>query len=123
MVYERTTWETGDIVTAVKLNKIEEALADIGNHFIVEFELTSGSGGTVDKTLAEVKEAFISGSRIILYGAYGAFIIAIPIQSYFFDANSENMVAYSGSAVYFDGDSYIRMIAYVDSTGISIGVG
>lgn len=31
MSYEKTVWQTGDVITAAKLNKIEDALAEMLN--------------------------------------------------------------------------------------------
>lgn len=59
MSYTPTEWQNGDTVTAEKLNKLEQGVADAGG---------GGSGilivhdteGTLDKTYAEIKAAFVA---------------------------------------------------------------
>lgn len=43
MAYTPTTWATGDIVTAEKLNKLERGVADAGGYPVIEFALSYNS--------------------------------------------------------------------------------
>lgn len=47
MNYEKTVWQTGDVITAAKLNKIEDALA----------EMLNGAAENVDDGTAEPDNA------------------------------------------------------------------
>lgn len=56
MAYTPTTWATGDTVTATKLNKIEQGIANAGSAMII-----TDNGTALDKTFAEIYNAIISG--------------------------------------------------------------
>lgn len=66
MSYEKQTWEDGQIITADKLNHMEDGIADSGSaDFIITFSGNSYDGdGAADKTWAEIVEAYTSGERI-----------------------------------------------------------
>ena len=67
MSYTPTTWQSGDIVTAEKLNKLEQGLADIGggDPFVITVTPTAQDlSGTMDKTPAQILEAYESGKEI-----------------------------------------------------------
>lgn len=66
MAYEPTIWETGDIITAFKLNKIEHALSSFSatvDHPIVV--LHADAEGVLDHTAQEIMELIDDGK--ILY--------------------------------------------------------
>lgn len=72
MSYTPTEWKSGDIVTAEKLNKLEGALADTRDVFVVTFsdlqqnpETETSYIVTADKTIPELKEAYENGSFIV----------------------------------------------------------
>ena len=75
MSYTPTEWQTGDIVTAEKLNKIENGIAGVssigGGVFIVGVEKSSppvgntGSIYTLNKTWKEIYDAFEGGQIVI----------------------------------------------------------
>lgn len=56
MAYTPTTWTTGDDVTATKLNKLEQGVANAGSVLIV-----TDTNGTLDKTFAEICDALDNG--------------------------------------------------------------
>lgn len=60
MAYTPTTWNTGDDVTATKLNKIENGIANAGNAVIITE--TNTNNGTLDKTFAEIYDLIHSGT-------------------------------------------------------------
>lgn len=64
MAYTPTTWVNGDTITAVKLNKLEQGVANSGSCLVVE--LTS-STGTADHTFAEIFEALRAGIPVYLH--------------------------------------------------------
>ena len=79
MSYTKTTWETGDVITAEKLNKIEdqvaaneEAISSAGGDdsvFIVNIDAEDNSGtitATADKTRQEMSAAVEAGKPIII---------------------------------------------------------
>lgn len=111
MSYTPTQWETGDIVTAEKLNKLENGVAAAGSGgggaFIVNATM-DGDTMTLDKTWKEIDDAIltspvfvvvdVSGSGVsskasifvaqtsVLNGSY----VVITYNEVQFTANSEN---------------------------------
>ena len=70
MSYIKTTWETGDVITAEKLNNIENELEALDDSvFIVNID-AEGSGGTItataDKTRQEMSAAVEAEKPIII---------------------------------------------------------
>ena len=57
MAYTPTTWVTGDTVTATKMNKIENGIANAGSAAIV-----TETNNTLDKTFAEIYDLVHSGT-------------------------------------------------------------
>lgn len=77
MSYTKTTWKTGDVITAEKLNKVEdqvaaneEAISSAGGSvFIVNIDAEDNSGtitATADKTRQEMSAAADAGKPIII---------------------------------------------------------
>ena len=66
MSYTPTTWQTGDTVTATKLNNMETGIENAANAFIVTLTPTAlDYSGTMDKTVAEISGAFEAGRKIV----------------------------------------------------------
>ena len=67
MAYEKTTWQSGDVVTSEKLNNIENGIASrdalICEAVVDEQAFTV----TLDKTAREVREAYLNGRQVILH--------------------------------------------------------
>ena len=72
MSYIKTTWETGDVITAEKLNKMEDGIESAGGDdsvFIVNIDAEDNSGtitATADKTRQEIVAAADAGKPIII---------------------------------------------------------
>lgn len=73
MSYEPTTWKTGDVITANKLNKIEQGIAAIGDtpvvtdHPIMVVNATmSGTTMTLGNTWQEIHDAFEAGKLVLI---------------------------------------------------------
>ena len=65
MSYTPTNWQTGDTVTAERLNKMEQGIAAAADPFIVTLTPTAQDySGTMDKTPEEIDEAYRTGRRI-----------------------------------------------------------
>ena len=66
MSYTPTNWQTGDTVTAEKLNKMEQGIQTAVDPFIVTFTPTAQDfSGITDKSNTEIYEAFLAGKQII----------------------------------------------------------
>lgn len=71
MAYTTTNWKNGDVITAVKLNKLEQGVADIFHllfpvHVEVNNDLMAAHKYTADMTYAEVRE-LIDAGRVPIY--------------------------------------------------------
>lgn len=63
MAYEKHTWQTGETITAEKLNNLEDGASRKENLF-VNFTKVSGHNYTSDKTFQEISEAYRNGVNI-----------------------------------------------------------
>lgn len=77
MSYTPTEWQTGDTITAEKLNKMENGIQNANNPFIVTLTPTAQDfSGTMDKTVAEINAAYEAGQKIVflIYTSETAYI-------------------------------------------------
>jgi hypothetical protein len=80
MTYTPTEWKNGDVITAEKLNKLEDGVASAGGGvepFVVTFSQPEFGGAvTADKTYTEIHEALQQGKVVsgILNRVNGMFI-------------------------------------------------
>lgn len=71
MSYVKTTWETGDVITAEKLNKIEDQVAaneeaiSASSEGGIEFITIDGRTDTCDKTYDEIVALFQAGKTVM----------------------------------------------------------
>lgn len=65
MSYTPNVWQAGDVVTPVKLNHIEEGIANSGGSFVVHSASTAGVS-TLDKTWQEIYNALAAGMYCVL---------------------------------------------------------
>ncbi len=70
MAYIPTEWETGDIITAEKLNKAEQGIANASDEVFVIKATYSFDGGvpsaTLDRTLSEILSAVDAGKPLVM---------------------------------------------------------
>lgn len=78
MSYTPTQWQTGDTITAEKLNNMESGIENANEPFIVTLTPTAADmSGTMDKTVGEIYEAWMAGKRIVFkVGTGGGYIYA-----------------------------------------------
>lgn len=69
MAYVPTEWETGDVITAALLNKMENGIA-ANSKYIVETTLEESSL-ICNKTWAEISEAFEAGMYVVIIDGSG----------------------------------------------------
>lgn len=65
MSYEPTNWKNGDIITAEKMNKLENAVAQGVSPLIVQ-QVFEQNQVRLDKTFGEIRSAFLEGRPVIL---------------------------------------------------------
>lgn len=66
MSYEKQTWVTGDIITADKMNHMEDGISDAGKVMVLgsTYELSTETT-TLDKTWKEIVDSMLAGYFII----------------------------------------------------------
>ena len=73
MSYTPTTWQTGDTVTATKLNNMETGIGNAANPFIVTLTPTAlDYSGTMDCTVADIYAAYQAEKKIVFRVFTGA---------------------------------------------------
>ncbi len=86
MAYTPTTWVTGDTITAVKLNNMEQGIADAGI-FLVETEWDDAKGGIEILTpLADIATATADGRICMTTGCFSdckISVVSAPWGGYF----------------------------------------
>ena len=65
MSYTPTNWQTGDVVTADKLNKIENGVANGGGVLILESNISENTI-ELNASYNDIKEAVLSGKNIFI---------------------------------------------------------
>lgn len=66
MSYTPTNWQTGDTVTAEKLNKMEQGIELANDPFVITCTPTAADySGVMDVTFEEIKAAADAGKKII----------------------------------------------------------
>lgn len=66
MSYTPTQWQTGDTITAEKLNNMESGIENANEPFIVTLTPTAADfSGAMDKTVSEIYEAWTAGKKIV----------------------------------------------------------
>ena len=72
MSYEKTTWINGDIITADKMNNIENGIASAGKVMICNASFSSSAQNYVlDKTVQEIYDAMLAGTPVYIKCQYG----------------------------------------------------
>lgn len=65
MAYTPTVWATGDVITAEKLNKAEQGIAD-ATTIICQVEFNENrTEATIDTEYSVIKTAFLAGKNIV----------------------------------------------------------
>ena len=77
MSYIKQTWETGDVITANKLNHMEDGIGGEEDFIVTLTPTSQDMSGTMDKTCGEITAAYNAGKKIRFY-FNGANVYAIP---------------------------------------------
>lgn len=105
MSYTPTTWTTGDTITATKLNKIEQGIADAGGGVS---GLVVDTADTLDKTYNEIMGMVSAGVLPFILFSDGYIY-----RLFWIDDSDGYCVAFG---YYSTNDSEFLEIAYVSST-------
>lgn len=88
MQYEKSTWQSGDVITSAKLNNMEDGIDKL-NYFDINFEFTETPGeATLDKTLAEVQAAHEAGQKVWLTGYIDGAGVRAEVTGFVYNGNS-----------------------------------
>jgi len=66
MAYNKTNWKTGDVISAEKLNNIEDGIAGASGMLVVNSTTDENTLITsLDKTWQEIYDAMLTGGAIV----------------------------------------------------------
>lgn len=99
MSYTPIEWETGDVVTAAKLNKMDGQISVLSNAFIVTVtESDIESDYVTDKTYNEIKDAILANKCVLFYKeTESSGVSAIKPIGYEYDENSYKILMENGN--------------------------
>ena len=115
MAYTPTEWETGDVITAEKLNKAEQGIA-AASAFVCSIEFASATAATIDQAYADIVAAIRAGRPVIFLnddaetGVITYFTLLQALDEYQTDPNS---VVLSGI---YEGN--ITKFSFVETEGV-----
>lgn len=94
MSYTPTNWQTGDTVTAEKLNKMESGIAAAADPFVVTLTPTSlDLSGIMDKTPQEITAAISAGKQVVF--SIPVMDGTVPATQFMFNPGTEIYTAYA----------------------------
>ena len=119
MSYTPTNWQTGDTITAEKLNNMEGGIENAINPFIVTLTPTREDlSGIMDKTPQELFEAWTAGKTIIAdVPALGGSFVFTTAMFADFDDDGEKDAAYLSANFWHNmggQDLYMVILTQVD---------
>lgn len=100
MSYTPTEWATGDVVTAEKLNKIENGIASAGGGGVLIANMSPNTG-ELDKTWQEIYDAPFCVIKINDNGVFSFVINKIAeyyLSAYAFDGEETRFLAFATNA-------------------------
>lgn len=80
MSYTKNTWETGDTITAAKLNHMEDGIDNAGTLFVTITQNADDSY-TADRTFTEIKANYLNAPVIVKYDN-GISVIFIRLEAW-----------------------------------------
>lgn len=117
-MYEKHTWENGELITAEKLNNMEDG---IEANDVLWVGITGQA--TFDKTFTEIDEAFSNGKRII--GYCNSMVSPYVFRSY--DGSSQKYYFEFYFAYFYEGQTKVMSVSkrriYSDDTTSTISFG
>lgn len=116
MSYTPTNWQTGDTVTAEKLNKMKSGIAAAAaGPFVITCTPTAQDfSGVMDKTPLEIREAYDSNKKIVFRLAVGnTYFLATEFNAYN-NGNYDTISVRGLMPIYSSG---VWILAKVDTSG------
>jgi len=115
MAYTPTEWKSGDVITAEKLNNLENGVASAGGEdtvpFVVTFSGPPGGNMVADKTYAEIYEAFNQGKIVQGILRIGTDLETDMLQMRILQGNIEgyNIFVYFANNIWRESVSMVKM--------------
>ena len=120
MSYTPTNWQTGDTVTAERLNKMEGGIQAALDPFIITCTPTNPDySGTTDTTMADIVEAYNAGRDIWFYAP--AFGLKSHANLFNF-VNDSIILPHAISVLDIDDENTVLCRFYVGTSGTLYGV-
>ena len=82
MSYTPTEWKTGDVITADKLNNMEDGIVNAGQNVMVAKFTESENVWSCDKTNEQMIECLDNGGCVIGFFSNMGFLTCVPLYSY-----------------------------------------
>lgn len=109
MSYIPTEWQTGDIVTAEKLNNMENGISAAsasGGGLLVTMTWGGVSTATLDKNYSEIKTAMLNGINVV-------FADVVHHE----DTGENDAVFYRLNELWDDGEEFEAVLSYAEDAG------
>ena len=116
MAYEKQTWECGDVITAEKMNHMEEGISESGEIMIVNI-VRENNEYHIDKTFEQMVQANQNNKLIILRDDQTAGTIFYQGNWPLNNTNTVNGLDFYASKIYEMGDD--GFVLEVDKTRIT----
>lgn len=98
MGYEKQTWQTGDVITATKLNHMEDGIASTSVLIVLATLDAEEEEVVLDKTWQEIKNAVDSGTIVMHYSPDEGeeYSVAISFINAIYEASGTYTVEFGG---------------------------
>ena len=112
MSYSPTTWQTNDVISSTKLNKIEQGIADISNLVLTETatEVSGGTCYTLNASPSLIKEALSKGKRIWILRENNSFISA---GSFYDEGENYQLQDPNSLSLYYEASNFYSPFYYI----------
>ena len=116
MAYTPTNWQTGDTITAQKLNKLENGVASGGDNFLVTLTPTGETTATSDKSSSEIIAAIKQGMLPFAVVSVNNEIVSALQYIRFLNANGTLTVRFGDAHADQTGEYFGTIIDVVGTT-------
>lgn len=115
MSYEKYTWQTGEVITADKLNHMEEGIL-VGNMFLVEYNASDGEiNASYNQLIDKINDGYLIGIYAITSESTYGYASLYVLTNLSYDTEVPNDPSYS--AVFA---SIAEKAESLDGEGVSI---
>ena len=113
MSYTKQAWETGDLITAAKLNHIEDGVDGAYGMVVVATMTTEDDTTTLDKTYQDISDALTAGKVVYAKSATASDITLYTLGVLALDEYAVTFYAVGGSdAMEFSSETATGVLTY-----------